>query len=462
MYECSVMLGERFMHWFCGCSPKITDVKRTSLKSKKMLCDAPNSISHQTCEESQPSETQLNTSTLSSILSGELINVSSSEDDASFIPDDGSSDEGLCDSESEDIYEPYYTDDSVQEDDPYLVGQVPEDPTIHIDGNQILLANDAMMFIQGQTFQNIHENECLECQNAGRIACGCDESNKQKTDDPRERSLQISFEEPPLQDKPATMTMCTLFFLFTISTNVLFLILAFLPILFKENGGDVKRIFLHYSTVYYCLVLLVTIIGFVVARDLPLRRSRSIFQGLDYLLLISACGPFAFNLLSLVVIIFDPHVLENHHLNLGPSLLLQFSNLLEVYVQIPFCFFSGRAMALNSNGTRRPRAKYFQATLIYLAVSNATLWIVNSFATTYNGRNVYYASHFFREVWEIINSCVLPMTLFFRFNSSLLLLKALRKAFSKPQISRRSFRHTSNWLASSLSRNLFVFSRINP
>lgn len=423
------------MHWFCSCSPKTEDIKKTS---KRMLCDAPNSIRHQTCEESQPNENQVNTSIQSLVTSGELVNIPSSTlDTESLSADEGSSDEGMF--ESEDIYDLYYSDDSVQED-PYLV----EDPATDIDGNQILLTNDAMLAAQGQTFQNIRENKtCLKCKNS----CRCDESNKQRTnDDFPERSLQSSFEDPPLQDKPATMFMCSLFFLFTVSTNILFLILAFLPLLSRGslNPGHVKNVFLYYSTVYYCLVLLVNILGFVVARDFPLRRSRSIFQGLDYLLLISACGPFAFNLLSLVVIIFQPDVLQTHNLELGPSLLLQFSNLLEVYVQIPFCFFSGRVMALNSNGTRRPRAKYFQAVIIYLAVSNAILWIVNSFATTYNGKNVYYASYFFKEVWEIINSCVLPLTLFFRFNSSLLLLKALRKAFSKPQMRRTPFRHISH------------------
>ncbi|ESN90352.1 hypothetical protein HELRODRAFT_189841 [Helobdella robusta] len=476
MYESCVLLCERFMHWFCHC-------KRMSVRTSfKRALKQPNqpSVDEETKVEDDNVTNVLGVNENNEItIKSDHLSEPINENNGSFYLVDSSNDECELDNkefssaedENELEDEEVITDESDLDDHSFHdISDINQEANNNNDtsskniNQQVYVkscihsevSREKMDFHSRADNSNTAEAQNSSCSemfdsatrdNSQQIIVA---DNEEANNESRRNDGQLTGKHSKrrlsknISDSDRKMVGslgCALFFLFTISTNVLFFIFSLLPGAIQKNdlSAEVKhdvinRLFLYYTIPFYGSIIISVIYGFTVAKDFPLRRSNIIntFQGLDYLLFISASGPFAYNVFSLVAAYNKPSILVLYGMNAIGSVVVQVVNILQVYIQIPFCFFAGRVSAVHPNGKKRPKSMHFQAVLVHVSVSNATLWLVNSFATTYNNGSVYYDSEFFgKDLWNIINSFILPITLFFRFNSFLVVLKALRIAFHK-------------------------------
>lgn len=225
------------------------------------------------------------------------------------------------------------------------------------------------------------------------------------------------------------------FLLVSLVLNLLFCILSLLPKFMKHapSAEPYKRVFLLYGVFYWLSLLILIVCGYYLSMNFRPKKWRPL-RGLEYLLLVSAIGPFAYEFFSFVAIVNLANRMSTAafeaSFTITPSvfIVLELIHTIEIYFQIPFLLYVSRVdfAACSPRSTKRI---YFKAILFHFAVSNIGLWVVNSFTGTYNVTKVFVQSEYFgQSQWLVMNNFILPLTLFFRFTSFLLFTRAYSSA----------------------------------
>ena len=154
-------------------------------------------------------------------------------------------------------------------------------------------------------------------------------------------------------------------------------------------------------------------------------NTRKKFGSLDYLLLVSTVGPFfySFTVFFAIFCELDKDYFETKYF-IGPAgyFIWELSFCLSLFIQIPFSFLVGRVVVPESTTSRSQRIKLaaFKAIVLHLAICNGSMWFVSTFSTSDTTDNVYIQHLYFDRIWNILDIFMLPLVLFFRFNSSIM------------------------------------------
>ena len=210
-----------------------------------------------------------------------------------------------------------------------------------------------------------------------------------------------------------------------------------------KSGGTYKNLFGVYKTVYYFIMIAFIFVGFIFSSSF--QKIDRKFAGHEALVVFSAFGFFAQKLFRVVATIhlqscwyIDPinsascdTIIESlpgnetiyQQLEISPQLYLAFDifDIAEVIFQVPFLLYC-QTVKKPTEPARRHHRRAFQAALAHLTLCNFSSWCADSFfeVTQESATNFYYGE----ENWTLLFNVVTPFTLFFRFNSMLLFLKA--------------------------------------
>ena len=215
--------------------------------------------------------------------------------------------------------------------------------------------------------------------------------------------------------------------------NLVFITLGFLTYL----GGDGQQWILTYNSfklIYWAPAIALCAVGFAIARQM--RSKFRPYSGLELTVVVTSMGNTIYFSLSLIAII--PTLLGTIPISLDPDhsmplfhyfptdiawlvLVGQILNLVQTFLQITLMFHASR---LSPRDRRSLSHHWFRAVLLYLAMCNLSLWIIDSFVEM---KNVYLEPvqqfYFGVENWNIVTHITMPFTLFFRFNSFIIFLE---------------------------------------
>lgn len=174
---------------------------------------------------------------------------------------------------------------------------------------------------------------------------------------------------------------------------------------------------LQYMSCYWTIMICLVIVGIACVRRCRY-DVRVELNGFDYLVMLSAFGPFLGRVLRVIVIAENLEAVRRY---VDPlvALLPEVLNLLQLVLQLPFVFYADSAKCTGEN-RKGITWRLFKAVILTLALWNITLWLIDSvllrvdiLVSIFEGTNWLYLDGIFR-----------PLTIFFRFNSCLILLRA--------------------------------------
>ena len=225
-------------------------------------------------------------------------------------------------------------------------------------------------------------------------------------------------------------TVCTFLGLLL---NLVFITLGFLTYL----DGDGQQWILTYNSfklIYWTPLIALCAVGFAIARQM--RSKFRAYSGLELTVVVTSVGDTIYFSLSLIAVI--PTLLGTIPISLDPDhsmplfhyfptgiawlvLVGQILNLVQTFLQMTLMFHASR---LSPRDRRSLSHRWFRAVLLYLAMCNLSLWIIDSFVEM---KNVYLEPvqqfYFGVQNWNIVTHITMPLTLFFRFNSFIIFLE---------------------------------------
>ena len=99
---------------------------------------------------------------------------------------------------------------------------------------------------------------------------------------------------------------------------------------------------------------------------------------------------------------------------------LQAIELVEVILQVSFILFAERVTVSETAGPNSFAVSAFKAVLLYLAIYNCTLWLIDSFLLK---STVPLERQYFTK-WDQIKSIIVTLSAFLRFSSFLITIRA--------------------------------------
>lgn len=210
-----------------------------------------------------------------------------------------------------------------------------------------------------------------------------------------------------------------------LSVNVAMCLLAlFFRFNVLTNDPLGRKVMLGYILAFWTIMLLSIMIGYLLSGTFPYCCDLP-YNGLDYILLLTSVGPLTFDVLTMIAaaeMLKRSAEIPSSLEMFSPvqMLVVELINVLEVYFQATFCSFARRVVVSDEDGCHR--AIFFRCVILFLAVSNGTLWFLGSCGAYENYQQIQ-MTYFGRNNWLMINNLVTPLSLFFRFNSCLMLAK---------------------------------------
>jgi hypothetical protein len=195
---------------------------------------------------------------------------------------------------------------------------------------------------------------------------------------------------------------------------VIVLVIIVLAILTEKKEVELHSLYVSleiYRITYFAIMLCLVFFGFglLYGQCVPISNPRPI-SGSEYILLFSTLGMVMYLLFGVVAGI---HVKSGGSWNIAESIV----NLILVYFQT--------VLMLQCYRYRRYRKLQFLSmknVLMILAVMNLGLWFTDSFLENrvpYINKVNYAMYH--QRIWDFVNGTLFPITVFFRFQSSMIL-----------------------------------------
>ena len=222
-------------------------------------------------------------------------------------------------------------------------------------------------------------------------------------------------------DRPISHSMIpVLCLLFGIILNIVFGILSFIA---EDNN---KQIYLYFSLFYWVFLIFVNGLGYYCSSAFLTSNTKKKFKNLDYLYLVTMVGPITYAFTAFFIIFregSDPGFGVKYGLGPVVYFFLEFSYSLSVFTQIPLSFLAGRVTIPNPVPTGKQRIKIamFKMIVLHLAISNGTCWFLRTFSSSETTGDIYIQHFYFDQyTWNLLYIFILPLVLFFRFNSCIL------------------------------------------
>jgi len=173
----------------------------------------------------------------------------------------------------------------------------------------------------------------------------------------------------------------------------------------------------HFVIFYWFFLILLVSIGFLCA--FKFKAAKDQLKGIDYLVMASAFGPILARVLRVIVILEN---LDTVAETFEPVFVLlpEVLQLFQLLLQLPFLFYADSVDNATAEDRKKPRRQIFKAIVLCLALCNITLWLIDSILL-----KVDVLQTIFKESrWEVFDGIFRPFSIFFRFNSFLILLRA--------------------------------------
>lgn len=223
----------------------------------------------------------------------------------------------------------------------------------------------------------------------------------------------------PNQNRIYTNSCCSKLFIvisFIVNTGyVLLSILVFIA--YKsdspQNGHQLQKyndVFAVYSFIYVLFSIICCAIG--IGSCLQLERQPSDTSFLEYLLLFSTSG-----LLFESIKVITCYAVIKEHSSLEPVYyMLQAFDIIQVISQIVLYYYS---KDVSENPNSPTRVAVLKNVMVVIAINNFASWISDSFLLIEMNYSTTPAD-FYIEEWPVFDNVVIPIVIFFRFNSALL------------------------------------------
>lgn len=174
---------------------------------------------------------------------------------------------------------------------------------------------------------------------------------------------------------------------------------------------------LQYMSCHWIMMICLVVVGIACVRRGRF-GVRVELNGFDYLVMISVFGPFLARVLR-VIVIADRFEELRESIDPVVALMPEVLNLVQLLLQLPFVFYAD-SVDCTGEARKRPSWRLFKAAVVSLAMWNITLWLIDSVLL-----RVDVLENFFEETtWLYLDGVFRPLTIFYRFNSCLILLRA--------------------------------------
>ena len=202
--------------------------------------------------------------------------------------------------------------------------------------------------------------------------------------------------------------------------NMVYLVLQALALAYGEENNqsqlfhDVKTL---YTTVYFLFLIVCCVVGTISSRRFRRRHSHTNF--LEYLLLFATSG-ILFQCVKTIVA-YAVNGRSSASLSLPVAYYMaDLVNIVQVLSQITFYYYvKDVRLPLNSHGGNiRRRNAFFKNTIFVISTSNVVMWIASSFLSHGTGGGK--PTEHLVESWPEFDSVMIPIHIFFRFNSAML------------------------------------------
>lgn len=219
---------------------------------------------------------------------------------------------------------------------------------------------------------------------------------------------------------------------------------VFVAIVYKKYAPGVvpskyRRLLAYYTCCQSVCMLAAVVAGYLASSKFKVSR-RMPFAVLDYLVLLTSCGPFLVRFLSIIAITeFRPISSvnatsdDNNFPISSPGVYLVAGELVcavEVYFQVVFNLFAARVKVARQDTCLT--ATVFRLAVTYLAVANLVAWMLTC-STSVPTEFEVFGGYFSNDDWLSITKVTLlfPLSTFFRFVSSLQFLKTLQRLLTE-------------------------------
>lgn len=220
---------------------------------------------------------------------------------------------------------------------------------------------------------------------------------------------------------------------FVIVINVLNCVFTFLCKMQSTHTAGYKSVAFYFLFTYWIGMTIAVLTGYYVSKSFRVRGHRISFSSMDYLLLLTSFGPLAYNAFTCIAAYGHEAVAnDNVYVTTSFYVTMQVFNAIQVHLQTAFSLYAAR-IAVEDKQRRTPEARIFKAVILYLAVSNGSLWFTGTVGGyEFGGLQVgdglsLQAAYFGRGAWAIIYNIVVPLLLFYRFNSCLVFTRICRR-----------------------------------
>lgn len=245
-----------------------------------------------------------------------------------------------------------------------------------------------------------------------------------------ESSSQVLPRQVPSSQASQLQFLKFLLLMISIIVNLILTVLIFAPRILNAVVGpsvhqeSMRAIAPYYSCFYYTLMICVIGLGYHVSRRFRVVKNVP-FGGLDYLLLFASSGNLAFDLLRLIAITrsSEKDVFTSSTTRLFYAGYV-FFEVVETSFQVSFSLYAARLRV--NNRANSLESILFRAIVLFLAFCNLTTWIIHTFAVSVTSHSMM-MRYFGKSGWPFVSNVLMPMFLFFRFNSFLMFVRIYRR-----------------------------------
>lgn len=177
------------------------------------------------------------------------------------------------------------------------------------------------------------------------------------------------------------------------------------------------------STRLVIMIMMIIAVGFAYFQMTKLDVNESAHNSLDnFLCLMCLPAFFVFGVFSMIPGIIYSHVLAvisvlsevltTIFLSESPLQSLRFLQVIQVVIQTTFII---DGMSRSSNTKQLRKQKPGREFVIFLAICNVAMWIMQTFEVKSHGMDNYRQDFYSREMWSIIGHSCLPLMMFYRY-----------------------------------------------
>ncbi|CAL4060218.1 unnamed protein product, partial [Meganyctiphanes norvegica] len=191
------------------------------------------------------------------------------------------------------------------------------------------------------------------------------------------------------------------------------------------NREELKMLAIYLADVSHCAIMLLTIlamcIGFCRVRQLKFHGERE--EELDdILLMVSAFGLFAYSVFSTVAGSLSEYTKE-------PNLLVMATGILAVVQVVIQMVFIKDTQRRQVSLPEHERTKPGRQVVTFLLICNLTMWVIYTFETQKVEANPVQLEFFGELPWTILLRCTLPLAIFHRFHSTVVLAAIWKNSY---------------------------------